>query len=101
MGDDLGVGLGDEVVTLGDEFGLEGEIIFDDAVMDDDEGSGAVTMRVGVLLGGAAVGGPACVADAEGAGDGAGRDGGLKVAQFAGGAAQLQAMRAAGDSDAG
>ena len=101
VGDDLGVGLGDELVALGDELGLEGEVVLDDAVMHHDERAGAVAMGVGVLLGGAAVGGPAGVADAEGAGDGAGGDDGLEVAELAGGAAQLEALRAAGDGDAG
>ena len=101
VGDDLGVGLGDELVATGDEFGFEREVVLDDAVVDDDECAGAVAVGVGVLLRGAAVGGPAGVADAEGAGDGAGGDGGLKIAQLAGGAAQLQALRAAGDGDAG
>ena len=49
---------------------LEREIVFDDAVVDDDQGAGAVAVGVGVLFGGAAVGGPARVADAEGAVDG-------------------------------
>jgi hypothetical protein len=66
-----------------------------------DEGAGAVAVRVGVLLGGTAMGGPAGVADAEGAGDGTGGDDGFEVAQLAGGTAQLQALRAAGDGDAG
>jgi hypothetical protein len=101
VGDDLGVGLGDEVVAAGDELGLEGEVVLHDAVVHDNERSGAVAVRVGVLLRGAAVRGPAGVADAEGSGDGTGGDGGLKVAQLAGGATQLQALRASGDGDAG
>ena len=101
VGDDLGVGFGDELVAAGDEFGFKGEVVLHDAVVHDDECAGAVAVGVGVLLGGAAVGGPAGVTDAEGARDGAGGDGGLKVAQLAGGATQLQALRAAGDGDAG
>ena len=72
---------------------LEREVVLDDAVVDDDEGAGAVAVRVGVLLGGAAVGGPAGVADAEGAVDGALGDDGFEVAQLAGGAAQLESRR--------
>ena len=106
VGDDLGVGLGDELVALGGELLLEGEVVFDDAVMDDDEGAGAVAVRVRVLFGGAAVGGPAGVADAEGAVDGVVGDDGLEVAQLAGGAAELQGALAIGagataDGDAG
>ena len=78
VGDDLGVGFGDELVALGEQFGLEGEVVFDDAVVDDDEGAGAVAMGVGVFFRGAAVGGPAGVADAEGAGDGAGGEGAFR-----------------------
>jgi hypothetical protein len=75
---------------FGDQLGLEREVVFDDAVVHDDEGAGAVAVGVGVLFGGAAVGGPAGVADAEGALDGAGGDDGFEVAQLAGGAAQLE-----------
>ena len=54
-------------------------------------GAGAVAVGVGVLFGGAAVGGPAGVADAEGAVDGVfGEDGG-EVGELAGGAAELEA----------
>jgi hypothetical protein len=70
VGDDLGVGFGDEDVALGDELALELEVVFDDAVVDDDERAGAVAVGVGVLFGGAAVGGPAGVADAVGAVEG-------------------------------
>ena len=70
--------------------GLSGEVVFDDAVVDDDEGAGAVAVRVGVLLGGAAVGGPAGVADAVGAVDGVAGEDGVEVAELAGGAAELQ-----------
>ena len=70
MGDDLGVGFGDEGVPGGGQLFFEREIVFDDAVVDDDEGFGAVAVGVRVLFGGAAVGGPAGVADAEGAVDG-------------------------------
>ncbi len=106
VGDDLGVGLGDELVALGDERLLEGQIVFDDAVVDDDERAGAVAVRMGVLFRGAAVRGPAGVADAEGAVDRRALDDGLEVAQLAGSAAELQAAGAvargiSGDGDAG
>ncbi len=62
-------------------------------------------MRVRVLFGGASVGGPAGVADAEGAGDGVVGDDGFEVAQLAGGAAELKqtiaiGAGATGDGDA-
>ena len=102
MGDDFGVGFGDEVVALGGELLLEGEVILDDAVVDDDEGAGAVAVGVRVFFGGAAVGGPAGVADAEGAGEGVVGDEGFEVAELAGGAAKLElAVGCAGDGDAG
>ena len=93
VGDDFGVGFGDELVALGGELGFEGEVVFDDAVVDDDEGAGAVAVGVGVLFGGAAVGGPAGVADAEGAVDGVVGDDGFEVAELAGGAAELHECR--------
>src|SRR6266851_9631 len=96
VGDDLGVGLGDELVAGGGELFFEGEIVLDDAVVDDDEGSGAVAVGVRVLFGGAAVGGPAGVADAEGAVEGVGGDDGFEVAELAGGAADLQCSYASG-----
>ncbi len=101
VGDDLGVGFGDELVALGDEGALEGEVVFDDAVVDDDEGAGAVAVGMGVLFGGAAVRGPAGVADAEGAVDGRFGDDVFEVAEFAGGAAQGEAFGATSYGDAG
>jgi hypothetical protein len=41
------------------------QIVFDNAVVDNDDAAGAVAMRVGVLFGGPAMRGPAGVADAE------------------------------------
>ena len=101
VGDDFGVGFGDELVAFGDEGVLEGEVVFDDAVVDDDEGAGAVAVGVGVFFGGAAVGGPAGVADAEGAVEGGVGDDGFEVAELAGGAAEGEAFGASGYGDAG
>ncbi len=83
---------------------LSCEVVFDDAVVHDDEGSGAVAVGVGVLFGGAAVGGPAGVADAVGAVDGRGGDDGFEVAELAGRAAELEGVGGFGgaaDGDAG
>src|ERR1700722_10329485 len=101
VGDDLGVGFGDELVALGDEGALEGEIVFDDAVVDDDEGAGAVAVGVGVLFGGAAVGGPAGVADAVGPVEGRVGDDGFQVPELAGGSAELEGVAGSGYGDAG
>ena len=66
MDDDLGVGFGLEEVIVALQFGLQVLIVLDDAVMDD--GNLARGMGMGVVLGRAAMGGPAGVADADGAG---------------------------------
>ena len=101
VGDDFGVGFGDELVAFGDEGVLEGEVVFDDAVVDDDESAAAVAVGVGVFFGGAAVGGPAGVADAEGAVERGVGDDGFEVAELAGGAAEGEAFGASGYGDAG
>ena len=65
--DDLGVGLGAEVHALGEELLLERVEVLDDPVVDQRQPVvGAPAVRVGVGVGGAAVGGPAGVADARG-----------------------------------
>ncbi len=46
------------------EFVFELEVVFDDAVVDDDDAAGAVAMGMGVLFRGAAVRCPARVPDA-------------------------------------
>ncbi len=90
VGDDFGVGFGDELVALRGEFALEVEIVFDDAVVDDDDAAGAVAMRMGVFFGGAAVGCPAGVADAEGAVEGMFAEDFFEIAELAGGAADFE-----------
>ena len=98
VSDDFGVGFGDEFVAQGGEFALEIEIIFNDAVVHDDEAAGAVAMGMGVLFRGTAVGGPAGVADAEGALKGMFAQNLFKVGELAGGAADIQ-CRAGGAAD--
>ena len=63
VGDSLGVGLGLEDVALALQVGLDRLEVLDDAVMHHGEAAGDV--RVGVALGGHAVGGPARVGDAD------------------------------------
>ena len=101
VGDDLGVGLGDELVALGDEGALEGEVVFDDAVVDNDEGATSVAVGMSVFFGRPAVGGPAGVADAERAVDGRVGDDGFEVAELAWGAAEFEPAGATGYGDAG
>ena len=69
MGNDFGVGFRLEGATGGDQSGFEFLVVFDDAVVDDGDTSGPVEVRVGVALGGFAMGGPAGVADATGGGE--------------------------------
>ena len=68
LGDDLRVGLREEANALLLEPLLHRKEVLDDAVVNDDDAAGGVAMRVRVLLGGAAVRGPARVPDAEPAG---------------------------------
>lgn len=60
----FGVRLRLEGDALGDEFLLEFGEVFNDSVVDHGQASAIGQMRVGVLVGGSAVGGPPCVADA-------------------------------------
>ena len=101
VGNDLGVGLGDELVALLGEFAFEVEIVFDNAVMNHDDAAGAVAMGMGVFFSGAAMGGPARVADAEGAVEWMFAQDFLKVAELAGRAAHLElGARGTADGDA-
>ena len=94
MRDDLGVGFGLELVSLRLELVLQLEIVLDDAVVHDDDAAGAVAVRVRVLFGRPAVGGPARVADAVEPVDRFVVDGVLEVDELARRAAQLDALRA-------
>ncbi len=67
MGDDLGVGLGDEVVAERDEFVLQIEVILHNSVVHHDNAAGTVAMGVGVFFRGPAMRGPTGVAYTEGA----------------------------------
>src|SRR5436190_10539532 len=95
------VGLGAELVALFPELPFEGQIILDDTVVNDDDASGAVTMGVGVLLGGAAVRGPAGMSDTVSAIERFSADDFFEVAQLSFGAADLEAFAIAGDGDSG
>ena len=66
LDDHLGVGLAHEVVAEPGELGAQGEVVLDDAVVDDGEAVVLGAVWVGVDVAGLAVGGPAgvCYADA-------------------------------------
>ncbi len=68
MREDLGVGLGDELMPLLDEALLQLGVVLDDAVVNDGDRPRAIGMRVGVVGVGLAVGGPARMSDAHTAG---------------------------------
>jgi hypothetical protein len=80
--DDFGVSLGPELVAFGFELVFEREIVFDDPVVHHHHVALAVAMRVGVLFGGPAMGGPARMADPERAVYRVHADGVFQVAQL-------------------
>ena len=90
VGDHLGIGFGLELVALVLELLLEAEIVFDDAVVDDDDVALAVAVRMRVFFGGAAMGGPTRVADAEHAIERVELNRLFEVAQLAFGAADVE-----------
>src|ERR1700719_860225 len=99
VSDDFSVGFSGEFVAFFDELTFQRDIVFDDAVVHDDDGSGAVAMGMRVLFGGAAVSGPAGMADAVGSVERLEADDFFEVAQLAFGAADLQAFTIAADCD--
>jgi hypothetical protein len=92
VGDDFRVGFGGELVAFFFKPALEGKIIFYDAVVYDYDASAAIAVRVGVLFGGTAMGGPARVADTECAIERFRADDFFEVSELAFGAADLQAV---------
>src|SRR5579862_3623381 len=99
MSDDLGVSLRRELVPFLDQLTLEHNVVFDDAVVHHDNAPAAVAMRVSVFLRGTAVSRPTCVTDAVGAIQWLQTDRFFEIAQFAFGAAYLQAFAISGDGD--
>ncbi len=64
MRDDFRIRLGLELVAFFDQLVLQFEVILDDPIVDDDDFSGAISMRVGIFFRGAAMCGPARVSEA-------------------------------------
>ncbi len=63
VGEDLGVGLGLEVMTLLRELRAERQVVFYHSIMDEDEAPALIEMRMGILVGDAAVRRPASMTD--------------------------------------
>ena len=101
MRDDFGVGFGLEGMALALELFLERQKIFDDAVVDDDDIAGTVAVRMGVFFGGAAVRGPAGMADAVIAIDGIEAQNVFKIAQFPRSAADPESLIVTVDGEPG
>ena len=83
------------------EFVLQLEIILDDAVVHDHDFAGAIAMRMRVFFGGAAVRGPARVADAVDALERALANRFFEIAELAGGAADIELAGLGYHGDAG
>jgi len=99
MGDHLGIGLGHETVTLLLQLGAQFGVVLDDAVVHHRHPL-AAHVRMGIALGGDAVGGPAGVGDAQLAMDGIGIEALLQRGHLAHGTDALQPSRFVADGDA-
>ena len=92
VGDDLGVGLRLEDVPLGLQALLDRQVVLDDAVVHHDQLARAVGVGVCVLVGGASVGGPAGVTEADGAIDRALSENALQYLDAPGGPPDLEPL---------
>jgi len=99
--DDFGVRLRFELVTFRLQLLLQRQVVFDDAVMHDYDIALAIAVRVSVLLGWTAVGGPTGVPDAEGAVHGIQLDCLLQVSELPLGAPDLKLIVGAIDCKSG
>src|ERR1039458_4414403 len=88
-------------MALGLEAVLEGEVVFDDAIVNHDQRAVAIAVRVGVLFGGAPVRGPARMSYAESAFERVLADHFFQVAQLTLGAANGELVVVAIDGQAG
>src|SRR4051812_756594 len=101
VGDDLSVRLSNELVAFGDQLFLQCEVVLNNAVVHHNDLAGAITMRVRVLFGRAAVSGPASVPNAVRTIEWLGADGIFQIAQLAFSATHLQAITIAAHGNAG
>src|SRR5688572_8974263 len=90
MRDDFGVGFRDKMVVARAQAVFQLEVIFDNAVMNDDETARTVAVWMRVLFGGTPMCGPARVADAVGAVERLQADRLFKVTKLAFGATYLK-----------
>ena len=100
VGNDLRVGLGDESMSIGRQGFLEGQVVFDDPVVDHHELPSTVAMGMGVFFSRPAVGCPAGVANAHGTLTGLFPDRLFKIPYLARGPADMQ-MTARDDRNSG
>src|SRR5215831_2292265 len=101
VGDDFGIGLSSETMAFVSELLLQGNVIFDNAVMDDDNFPCAVAVRMRVFFRWAAVRGPACVADSVGAVERLEANDLFQIAQLAFRTTNLEAVSVATNGDSG
>jgi len=97
--DDFGIGFSGELVAFFNQLFLQAEIVFNDAVVYDDDLAGAIPMRMSVFFRGTPVCGPASVANAVAAFERLEANGFFQVAQLAFGAADLQFVPVAGNGN--
>jgi len=101
MRDNLSISFSDELMIFLPQGVLQLEIVFDDAVMDDDHSASAIAMRVGVFFGRTTVCGPTRVAYAVRAIDRIFLQDVFKIAQLAFGPANLQLVIFVNSGNAG
>ena len=99
VSDDFGIRFGGELVAFLNQLFLQAEIIFNNAVVYNDDLAGAVAMRMSVFFRGTSVSCPASVANAVAAFERLQADGFFQVAQLAFGAADLQFVPIAGNGN--
>src|SRR5579871_3277425 len=95
MRDDLGIGFGRELVAFLGQLLFQAEIVLDDSVVHHDDPSGAVAMRMRILLSRPAMGCPSSVSDAVSPVQRMFLDRLFQVAEFAFCAADFQAISVA------
>ena len=61
MSDDFGIRFGTKFVSFRDELMLQLEIVLDNSIVDDDDFTRAIAVRMRIFFRGTAVRGPACV----------------------------------------